>query len=142
MRKNEFDFAGGVFMNAFFQIHPRDSLPKWFARHTTCGGKMDLDGTWVFSITAIPRSSLRPGQTWEPNKKGGYSLISTDPATDVRSVVISTTSIEADVVKIFEAKIDCVTEAISITCDTDINCIDQNTLLPMSQCDKPQLKTR
>jgi hypothetical protein len=133
MSKKEFDVAAGIFMDAFFKVHPRESLPKWFARYTTCGGKMDPNGTWVFSIMAIPTSSLRPGHTWEPDKRGGYSLISTDPATGVRSVIISATSTEADVVKLFEARIDCHTKAISVIYDADIDGIDQNTLLPMSQ---------
>ncbi|WP_139200902.1 hypothetical protein [Polaromonas sp. JS666] len=131
--KKEFDAAGEIFMDAFFKVHPRDSLPKWFSRYTTCGGQKGRDGIWVFAITAILASSLRPGQTWEPDQRGGYSLIATDPVSGTRSAIISATSNESDALKIFEARIDSLTRGVSVTLDTDIDGLNSEALLPMSQ---------
>lgn len=121
--------ARRLFMDAFFERHPEASLPTWFGLCTFDGKEEMADGSFRFSITAISRSFLSAGLTWEESGNG-YMLVNTNPETGARSVWISWSAGEKDLVKIFVATVEPALGSVSIEVDLDLDSIAEVDLLP------------
>ncbi|NHZ67113.1 hypothetical protein [Massilia genomosp. 1] len=126
-----FEDALRIFLDSFLEVHPKKTWPSWFKTCTTYGGQREADHRWRFSFSAVPRSVLGPGDSWEADKNGGYVLARTDMETGEKRYVIS--NAPSDVITIFEAIVDIAMKTVLIVSDRDLGTINGDDLLPLQR---------
>ena len=123
-----FDQALELFMDCFVELHPRTSWPEWFMTSTMYGGTRCENGSWRFSFTAFPKSSLGANEIWEETERG-YSLVMVDPKTGERRIVISSTP--SEFITLFEAIVDVGNKKVNVILDSMVENFDCADLLPL-----------
>lgn len=118
---DSYEIALSMALEEFSARHPRKLLPEWFSKCITVSGTRNQNKNWLISITVVPRQSLKPNQHWEVIN-GKRTLVSVNPISGERKIVICRASKEIEV--LFEAEVDLDNNTATIITDTDLNLLD------------------
>lgn len=120
--------AADIFDNTFFNLHPKESWPKWFISHTNLTQIFSGDSTQrIFAIVAAKKTALESGE-WYEEIHGKDVVVGVFPGTEKKCYTINH---EPEILVIFSASINVETSKITILVDLNMSLINDEKLMKL-----------
>ena len=117
-----------LFNDKFFVLHPRESLPQWYASFTDLTQIYTKDPRQrVFAIAAAKKKELDSNE-WYEEVRGKDVLAGFFPGTKDKCYVINH---EPEILTIFSAAIDLETAEVTILTDIDMSSISSEKFMKL-----------
>jgi hypothetical protein len=120
--------AADIFDSTFFDMHPKESWPKWFISHTNLTQIFSEDSTQrIFAIVAAKKIALELGEWYEEIHEKDV-VVGFFPGTKSKCYTINH---EPEMLIIFSASIDVETSEVTILVDLNMSLINYEELMKL-----------
>jgi len=117
-----------LFLNKFFELHPKQSWPKWIRTHTDWAKFDEKSNIYKLGIVAWQKKELGANECYE-EVNGREFLTKINPQTKQKEYVVNIRGVQ--MITIFQVLVDEKNFAVEVLLDTDLLLIDSKQLIKL-----------